>query len=368
MEENNNQTTFISNNNDDEILIRDSTGKLKIWQDGKWQDFYEEEKEEKEIKTAPTTVVLDIGLEGPFISPLKPVAMNIPQKKYGINKIVNKVNEVLSLNLPEEQKKRLKNILFGYARHTRDLVDTLAKLQQSIELGGAAFKLIEAEQLMAIVKNILERIEKEGSLVINEDKLTSPPSIDLSKTQAEIKTSEPLTKVTPSPRIEIIKEPVLPKKELKESLSEEEFQGPILIKPKLIKKEEFPRITRPEPERTKQITEVKKRPIILGPVEELASFSLADFRRLALEPMVRANKILKRIEVLAEDSLTKKAKGIEAWRQSEVHRLYLKLGAESIRKGIKIEQLINEKIANNEETLTLAEFDAVNELSRKLRF
>jgi len=361
MEKNNNKTTFISNN--DEILIRDSAGKLKIWQSGKWQDFYEEEKK---IKTVPTAVVLDTGLEGPFISPLKPVAMNIPQKKYGINKIVNKTNEVLNLNLPEEQKKRLKNILFGYARHTRDLVDTLAKLQQPIELGGAAFKLIEAEQLMAIVKNITERIEKEGGLVIDEDKLIPTLSSDLSKNQVEVetKTSEP----TPSPQIEIIKEPILPKKALKESLSEGEVQGPILIKPKLIKKEEFPRITRPEPERTKQITEVKKRPIIFGPVEELASFSLADFRRLALEPMARANKILKRIEALAEDSLTKKAKGIEAWRESEVHQLYLKLGAESISKGIKIEQLINEKVSNNEETLTLAEFDAVNELSRNLRF
>lgn len=365
MELNNKPATLLMN--DDEIIIRDFSGKLKIWQAGQWQDFIEEKPE---VKDGPSQAVLDTGLEGPFLSPIKPVITEISSKKYGINKIVNKVNEVFTLNLTEDKKRKLKNILFSYCHHTRDLLSTLDKLQQPPETGGMAFKLVEAERLMAVVKNILERIENEGGLIIDEEKSGVPSATDLIEGGLGVKVSEPIKEIIPEPppitinkqKLEEI-EPVNSEKTIAD-----EFRGPVFIKPRDLKKTEFPTMVRPVTERAKQITEVKKRPIIFGPVEELSSFSLADFRRLAAVPAERVNKIIEKIETLTEDSLTRKTEGIRAWRHSEVHQLYLQLGAESIKREMPIDQLIGEKLNNNEETLTLAEFEAINELSQRLRF
>jgi hypothetical protein len=441
----NTSSATIDNNNDDEVVIRDTGGDLKIWQHGRWNDFQEtkaspvaspvglqsrglppkeitrEAVDSPQKEKLAESRVLDTGLEGPFLGPLKPAfsdfskkgggfiksdervidnffqkketkSVEPKQKQYGINKIVNKVNDVLNLKLNLESKKRLKRILFSYSRHARSLIDSLEILQRSEDSGGMGYKSAVSEKIMAAVKNILERIEKEGGIVIDEEKLV------LQKAESALKSEDKKFKISPKTTLASPKEPMedelssFPKPDIIEKPVKEKFsetQGvpdlsakhaakegivePIFIKPKLIKKSpiresEFPKVARPVFQNSKQITEIKKKPVILGPVEELASFSLVDFRRIDNDPQIRVNKILKKINALAEDSLTKKAEGINAWRQSEVYQYYLKIGEESIRNRISIKQLIKDKQARKEEVLNMEEFEALSDLSQKLRF
>jgi len=366
----------------DEIVIKGNDGKLKIWFNGDWHDF--DQRKEAYQAAKENVEVLDTGLEGPFLSPIKPSTKNEPlleikqtpfdikPKKYSVNKIVDKVEEILKLKLNPEKKKRLKNILFSYARHTRSYLDGLDFLQKEAVSGGLEFTPDKAEKTMAVARNILDRIEREAGEVIDEEKTDSIPKIEKNLQEALKKELE--AEIT---KLETQKPVVPPATYQKPPLRPAEpknvpTHGPISIKPKMVKKFEevsdFPRVKRPEANRRRQISEVRKKPVILGPVEELASFSLSDFRRLGENAGDRATKIFKKINSLAEESLTKKAEGINAWRKSEVYKMYITVGQESITQKTSVKQIISQKQQQTDIFLTLDEFYALSDLNKKLRF
>lgn len=356
----------IKNNSADEVVIKDDKGQLKVWRDKKWQDLKEANNQQPERPDKQkTTTIIDTGMEGPFLPPLKPAVKppdkisSFPQRKYGINKITNKVFDVLHLNLTDENKKRLKNILYSYCRHTRSLLDGLEVMERPISEGGLGFGLVEAERVMAVVKNILEKIDQEGGIIIDEgtfiEENISPLVPPVIKNDSPAKTQE---KVIGQLKQKADKPPV----------NQQIIDRPVIIKPRILPNNNFPKINRPDDESDKKITEVKKKRLILGPVEELASYTLDDFRRLSTDPKVRVKKILEKIELLAEDSITKKAAGIKAWHQSQVYKQYLDIGEESISRNISVDKVIKEKQLKNQEIMAINEFEALSDLSQKLRF
>lgn len=107
---------------------------------------------------------------------------------------------------------------------------------------------------------------------------------------------------------------------------------------------------------------------LTGAVEELQSLTLDNFRRLGDSPSKQAEKLLAKINLLEKDSVTKKAQGIEAWRNSEIYTLYLKLGEESLSQNKDVAEIINQYQADNTTSLNLEEFSAISDLNKHLRF
>ncbi|HRY63669.1 MAG TPA: hypothetical protein P5267_03660, partial [Patescibacteria group bacterium] len=108
--------------------------------------------------------------------------------------------------------------------------------------------------------------------------------------------------------------------------------------------------------------------IITGPVEEIKHLSLNDFRRLGANPLEAAGRIWEKINLLEDESLIKKDEGTRAWRQSEIYRLYLAIGGESMTEKKSISQVINERKAAGKLFLMPEEFNAVADLNRKLTY
>jgi hypothetical protein len=119
--------------------------------------------------------------------------------------------------------------------------------------------------------------------------------------------------------------------------------------------------------REQQVEGISTQPKIYGPTDQLKSISLVDWRRWGT-PREAARKIEDKINLLAEDSLLKKAEGIKSWKDSEVNRLYLEIGEESINKGQPVEEIVKSRQNRGEKTLSAEEFNAVVELNQKLRF
>ena len=115
------------------------------------------------------------------------------------------------------------------------------------------------------------------------------------------------------------------------------------------------------------VEEVKVKPRIYGPIDELRTIVLANWRRWGTTKEA-AQKIQDKINLLAEESLVKKAEGIKAWKESEINQLYLDIGAESIDKGKSVIEVITQRQQAGQPTLTEEEFNAVVELNQKLRF
>ncbi|MDD2646756.1 MAG: hypothetical protein PHV78_03100 [Patescibacteria group bacterium] len=125
----------------------------------------------------------------------------------------------------------------------------------------------------------------------------------------------------------------------------------------------------PEPEEAPQppIEEVRVTPRAYGPVDELRSLTLEDWRRWGgVGEAVKL--ILDKINLLAEESLTKKSEGIAAWKGSEINKMYLDIGTEAINNGLSVEQAIEKRKSANLPTLTIDEFNAISEINQKLRF
>jgi len=117
-----------------------------------------------------------------------------------------------------------------------------------------------------------------------------------------------------------------------------------------------------------KIEDVKFRPRLTGPIEEIRSMNLTDFRRLAPTPKEAIEKILAKIDILEEESFTRKIQAVQAWKESDVCRLYLELGDQSMEQKKPLAEVIAERQKNSQPTLTEEEFGAVMELNRRLRY
>lgn len=121
------------------------------------------------------------------------------------------------------------------------------------------------------------------------------------------------------------------------------------------------------PSKRKPVEEIKVKPRAQGPVDELRSLTLVDWRRWG-STQDAVQKIQDKINLLAEESLTQKAEAVKAWKESEINKMYLGLGEESINEGKSVEQVIKNRQQQGKPTLTNEEFNAVVELNQKLRF
>lgn len=108
--------------------------------------------------------------------------------------------------------------------------------------------------------------------------------------------------------------------------------------------------------------------VVMGPVDEIRSMTLADFRKLADNPNQAADKVLQKISLLEDESLVKRSQGVVAWHKSEIYKLYLKIGATSMAEKKPIEQVIRELQENNQPYLAPEEFNVVADLNRKLSY
>jgi len=116
-----------------------------------------------------------------------------------------------------------------------------------------------------------------------------------------------------------------------------------------------------------RMDDVKPVARVTGPVEELRAITIVDFRRLSKEPAEAAARIKDKIDVLAEQSYTRRNEAIAAWGASEVVRTYLELMGEGLN-GIPLKDAIAARQAARKPHLTPEEFQAVGALSRQLRY
>lgn len=109
-------------------------------------------------------------------------------------------------------------------------------------------------------------------------------------------------------------------------------------------------------------------PVIMGPVEELGHFTITEFRRLSSDPAQAAENIIKKIQLLEQESLLKRAQGVEAWKTSPLNQLYVRVGTRSFERTMAIEQAIQEMKHAGEEVMTPQEFHAIADLNRRIRY
>jgi hypothetical protein len=117
-----------------------------------------------------------------------------------------------------------------------------------------------------------------------------------------------------------------------------------------------------------KITDIKVPSRLVGPIDELQNFRLVDFRQLNSDPLKACLKIKDKIDLLENQSFSKKIEGVNAWQKSEVNRLYLTLGKESVEQGKSLEEVIKVRTAQGQISLSKEEFLALGKLNKMLEY
>ena len=125
---------------------------------------------------------------------------------------------------------------------------------------------------------------------------------------------------------------------------------------------EPPLISRPS------MVDVRSRPPVVGPIDELRLFSIVDFRRLDPDPKRAAARLKEKIRLLEDESYDKMVEGVHAWRVSPLYYLYLTIGHDGLAKDKHLKEVLQERQAKGGETLTEEEFEAIVALNKSLRF
>lgn len=124
---------------------------------------------------------------------------------------------------------------------------------------------------------------------------------------------------------------------------------------------------KPQPAAKPKVEEIKFERRLSGPIEELRQMRLEDFRRLSKDPKERAIKIKDKIDLLEEESFDKRMKGVAAWQESPVNRVYLDLIQAAFQTGKNIQTIISEREAQGRQTLSWEEFQSILEINQKLK-
>ncbi len=332
-------------------------------------------------------------------------------KKYSLEKIVNKLLEKQTLNLDQYNRQLFSDLLYDFFRNRKNSIivrEYLSKLTVNNKIIDA--KIIDI--ILSLVKTIKANIEKEGGLVIKANEIDHKNSIKESFAKLEIKPKnvailktdfvpvlapviampetrpvKPADPIIKSEAPVINQESIPENKDIKPVVASEPKAAPLIEPVKEVEKEttiasspSLPKVIRPQNVNTAKaklhdvITQapapakVPVKHVLVGPVDELANMSIDNFRRLGIDASSRAQRIYEKIAILEKDSVSKKAAGIAAWRQSPVYQQYLELGANSLMQGQEISNLIGKRTQTGEQVLTLEEFNTIGDLNKLLRF
>lgn len=117
-----------------------------------------------------------------------------------------------------------------------------------------------------------------------------------------------------------------------------------------------------------KMEDVKLKPKVMGPLEELRYMDLINFRRLGNNSEEITKKIIMKIKLLEKDGYDRMVQGVQAWRQSPVNKTYVRLMQEAVHRGVTLDIILKEKESEKKESLNKEEIAAIVEMNSKLMF
>jgi hypothetical protein len=342
---------MLKNDLQDEIVIKTTGGAFKVLRNGKLIDLPTDElvvkkddqskkvsQQPKKVKIIPKVTHKKPAAKFYFhvddehdVSKLKDLTEDDKNKliKAFINRVVMTIFEEIGLQENEETV-QFRNIVVSRLRHIRSLAAAREALKASL---GRIGKSLSDEEF----ERFIESIEKKKEQVDRAIKTGKIPDVLREQVEEPDKIVHVGTKVS----------------QVQKSKPVDNLQG---VKygqgqgPEVVSNEALP----------KHMT--------MGPVDELRQLSLKEFRRLGVNPIDASEKIQEKIGLLEDESLVKKAEGIKAWKESEVNKVYLAIGAASMAYKKPIEVVIREFKEENKPFLAPEEFNVVADLNKKLSY
>lgn len=403
---------------DDYLLVKDKDGRMKYYKDGqffgveeieqkkKQEQLKREQLSQKKILKPIYTMETARVAAAPRVQPPTPVAPTRPVEPSPKVEPVKKVVSVVKIAPPLSPRPDLDHeslAVNGAARQQREedqkLIDgrvdqVIEKLK--IKFSDEAIRVRFRSMLLTYFRGIrtikelgymLSLPKTSGGMELPKDKIVLVVSVleheaeELNKhrRQLAIKSKDNFAVVSvadiehrlaPPPPVIVARpaEKIVPPKPIpaaKQTLAAAPFRPAALSVRPEIKRPRLNEVSAPNQNKPR-MEDVKHDRRLIGPVEELGTMDLTNFRRLGRNVKEIFEEISEKFHILAEQSLLKKIEGINAWRRSPVYALYLSMIMEGVREKKTIDQVIENRQFKNSVVLTLSEYESIAKLNQTL--
>ena len=112
--------------------------------------------------------------------------------------------------------------------------------------------------------------------------------------------------------------------------------------------------------------DVKSRPRIFTPIDELTFMTIKNFRQLSKDPQVAIDLIKRKVDAIVQDDFGKKVEAINAWKQSPVNRMYVRVLKDALSSGTPADKALAKYKKEDPDFLTDDEFQAIIRLNQDL--
>lgn len=264
--------------------------------------------------------------------------------------------KMIPRDLPAEQQVKFEKILVSYLRGVRTELEVGEILVRESGKGGFGFEREEVRKFIKELKN--KKIFFEGltldkikELKKVDDKKEEIPKPEVMKAPQEIKEKEKLEFYPPKSSRVVRSEGGKNKApKVQEIVSPQNKQQDF---------EKRARIKKPTQQPIFNAQQKKTQ----GPIDELLSLTLEEFRSFGSSAKERVNKIYEKINLLEEESIEKKNQGIISWKSSSVYKEYVAVGEESLSKGISVEEAVDKN-----GKISIDEFNSIADLNEQLNY
>lgn len=346
-------------NTNDYILVKDEQGNLKYYKDGKFFDIREVEKNKQPsqpLVKAPQKIVKATQTMGPDKHLIKQeeqdedLADDQQVREQYTSKVDQTVDDIiteLKIAFTDENiEKKFRTALASRVRGVRGDQEFEYLLKVPKDSGGFGLTEDKIKVIIAVVKKHLVPFEKEARglgvkpLKPKIDKPLVKKEAPKIKNEQKINTKKPLipieTQLSAEQIIKGAKKPQATRKSVSAKSEQQNIQG------------------------------VKYKTELVGPIQELQSMSLTDFRRLGQEADERIEEVKEKIEIQRQEDYVKFIEAINAWKESPVCQIYNEMGVQSLMSGKSLEQVIVDRQIQNKESLTKSEFEHILKLNQEL--
>ena len=266
-------------------------------------------------------------------------------------KITTALIQKYSLQLADQfVEKRFISIVSAYIKGLRNTIQTKEMLSRSHKIGGAeipedtALKIItELETHYPAVQQAAPILNSKPLVTPHAEALPTPPQAQQPQASAKLSTAQARPQA--------------------EKLNLEHMSGVAAPKdgrPSAIKKLPVRRTVNTKKPRMQDVAPSQKK--AMSTSEQLGTIDLDDVRMSPNGIQDILTRVKHEIEVVAKQSFAKKSEAIKQWHQSPLYKDYVTIGGKSVQEGKHIDQVI----AENNDGLSMEEFDAIADFNSLL--
>lgn len=304
-----------------------------------------------------------------------------------IEEMVGEICTLEPMQLPDGTLvDRCKQIIESRLREVRTASDTQKQIERSVETGGLGISGRKLADMTQTIEQAFDRLQQHASEKVAQEKVAYLEKKQAQET-AKQTTAEKEEKMMTKRYVELTGKmpdahvsPAAPSSARvsgavsKDVAMDQRTQSIDTAKVRTVieatKKETD---VRPLPTSSQgkgarpEMQDVKFVKRLSGPIDELRSVSLIDFRRMAKTPELAMEKMVSLVHLVEDQGYDKRVEAIRAWQSSPLYQQYLTIARNAMQEGKPLEEM-RSAVAKSGETLSKEELAAILKLNGELRF